>query len=139
MLVTVLWRMEGMPEAGQSAFADVAPGAWYQKAVAWAAASGIADGYGDGRFGPGDRITRQQMAAVFHRYAILKGLAGGGFARIDGIADYGDISHWAREAMSWSVGAGLIFGDQNGRLLPRDTATRAQTAAVIARFIELAE
>ena len=69
MLVTVLHRMDGEPDAAKASFPDVAEGKWFSKAVAWASANGIASGYANGNFGPNDPITREQLAVIFYQYA----------------------------------------------------------------------
>ncbi len=136
MLVTVLWRMEGSPEAaGAAAFSDVSPGAWYAEAVAWAAEHGIVSGYGGAGFGPNDSITREQMAAILHRYAQQKGydVSLGEESNILSYEDAFDISEYAIAALQWACGAGLMQGSE-GKLTPQGDATRAQVAAVLHSF-----
>lgn len=134
MLVTILHRLEGAPAAGEARFTDVAPDQWYAGAVAWAAANGIAGGYSDGRFGPDDTITREQLAAVLYRYAGCKGYDSTPAADLSGYSDGAQVSSYALEAMGWAVTKGLINGTGNGRLSPRNDADRAEVAAVLMRL-----
>ena len=140
MIVTILWRMEGEAAAQTvPAFADVAEGAYYAKAVAWAAENSIVTGYSDNAFGPNDAITREQLAVILFRYAQSKGLAAVDAAEhLNAFADAADVSSYAVQAMNWAVGQGLIQGS-NGLLLPQGTADRAQIAAVLHRFCELSK
>ena len=129
MLVTVLWRMEGEPRHGISGFTDVLPGGWYEKAVAWAAFSGIVSGTAEGVFSPDAAITREQLAVILWRYAGSPQPSGS----LSGFADAGEVSAYAAEAMAWAVEQGIVTGS-NGRLLPKSGATRAQTALMLQRF-----
>ena len=137
-LVTILYRLEGSPAASANPFNDVARGSYYEKAVAWAAENGIVTGYGDGLFGPNDRITREQLAAILHRYAQYKKLdvSVGEDTNILSYHDATSISDYAFPSMQWACGAGLLNG-ANGDLLPKNTATRAQTATILYRLASL--
>ena len=137
MLAALLHRLEGGPAASGAAFPDVASGAWYAGAVAWASANGIVNGGDDGGFHPADPVTREQMVVMLYRYAQYKGhdTTQGGMA-IREFADYDSISGYAAEAMAWAVNAGLVNGGDGGRLDPQGTATRAQIAALLMRFCE---
>ena len=110
---------------------------WYSDAVSWAAANGIVEGYGGGKFGPNDPITREQMAAILYRYCAFKAYDTSESADISRYDDAGSVSSWAREAMSWANGAGLITGMTGTTLAPRETATRAQVAMILMRFVKL--
>ena len=135
MIVTILWRMEGKPSPrGSVSFADVVPESWYAEAVSWAAGEKIVEGYGD-TFGPDDAITREQFATILYRYAQRKGCDTGIGKQTDisGYADAGSVSSWARDAMQWACGAGLMQGD-GVSLTPLADATRAQAAALFQRF-----
>lgn len=135
MLVTVLWRLDGLPNPkGTNAFTDIADGQWYTDAVLWASESGIVGGYGDGLFGTNDSITREQLAAILYRYAVVKGYDVSQPAEINDYADAMSVSEWALEAMRWAVGAGIITGTGNNTLSPAGTAARAQVAAMLTRF-----
>lgn len=133
MIVTILWRLQGSPEVeATETFTDVSPDAWYAKAIAWAVAEGVADGYGEGLFGPNDAITREQLAAMLWRYAASPETGGD----LSAFADGDDTSDWAQQAMSWAVAQGLITGVDSDRLAPRGQATRAQTATILMRFAQ---
>ena len=136
MLVTVLWRAEGEPSAGASAFADVPADAYYAKAVAWANANGIVQGYDASAFGPDDFITREQIAAIFQRYAGFKGMETSESGDLSQFGDAGKVSAWAQGNVSWAVGVGLISGKGDGVLDPLGSATRAEVAAILQRFLE---
>ena len=136
MLVTVLWRAAGEPSASASAFADVPADAWYAKAVAWANANGIVQGYDASTFAPDDRITREQLAAIFQRYAGFKGMETSGRGDLSQFGDTGALSGWAQEGVSWAVGAGLISGKGDGVLDPQGATTRAEAAVILQRFLE---
>lgn len=137
MLVQVLYRLAGQPAAAGGEFSDVGDGVWYADAVAWAAGAQIVNGYGNGRFGPDDPVTREQTAAILYRYAAWYDLAGDGEASLSDYPDAGTVSSWARSAMGWAVGAGYLTGSaEDGAVLlrPQALAVRAQTAAILARF-----
>ena len=127
-------RREGTPDAGAgTAFTDVAGGAYYAQSVAWASANGIVNGFEDGSFRPGEAITREQMAAIFMRYARYRGVDVTAQASLDSFPDQAKVSSYAREAMAWSVSTGLI-GGMDGLLVPGGSATRAQAATILMRL-----
>ncbi len=139
MLVTVLYRLEGEPEMKDAQwFEDVEKGQWYSDAVSWATFNGITMGYGDGSFGPEDFITREQIAAVMHRYAQYKGydVSVGENTNILSYDDFADISEYAIAPMQYAAGAGLMKGKSESTLNPGEFATRAEIAAILHRFIE---
>lgn len=137
MIVTVLYRLEGEPAVGSASFTDVHDGEYYAKAVAWASANGIVTGYGDGKFGPNDAITREQFAAILYRYAKYKGydVSVGENTNILSYTDAQSVSEYAVPALQWAGGAGVMNG-ASGKLLPKDNATRAQTAQLLMNFCE---
>lgn len=137
MIVTILYRMAGSPSvSGSSDFTDVAAGKWFAKAVAWAAANGIVNGYGDSLFGPNDPVTREQLAAILYRYAVYGGMTAVTLEEnLGGFADTAQLSAYAIQAMNWAVGQGLINGS-GSNLVPKAQATRAQVAAIIHRYLE---
>lgn len=135
MLVTVLWRYEGSVKAGENDFVDVPNGKYYTDAVAWAAVNGIVGGVGNGRFDPEGKITREQMATILYRYAQWKGIETEKRADLGGFPDANRVSSWALDAMRWAVAEGII-GGSDGKLLPEGSATRAQVAAILTRFIQ---
>lgn len=139
-IAVIFYRMEGSPAVeGENSFADVVRGsgtAWFYDAVTWAQQNGIMGGYDNSSFAPNDPITREQLAAIFYRYAQYKGYdtTQGGMA-IREFDDYESISDYAMSAMAWAVNTGLVKGDSN-LLYPNGTATRAEIAAMLHRFVE---
>ena len=135
MLVTVLWRYEGEPDAPANTFSDVKSGTWYSNAVSWAAANGVVNGVGNNKFDPEGKITREQMATILFRYAQKKGIDTSKRGNLNAFPDGGKTASWAKDAMQWTVGEGIINGS-DGKLLPQGSATRAQVATILMRFIE---
>ena len=135
MIVTILYRLEGEPKiTAANPFEDVAEGSWYTDAVIWAAENNIVSGYGNGKFGPNDNITREQLAAILYRYEQSKG--GGFVGAWMFLLDYPDaaeISSWADEAMHWCVMNGIING-KDGKLVPGGDASRAEAATMLMRY-----
>ena len=128
----ILYNREGGPAVtGSGAFTDVAPGQWYTPAVTWAAASGIVGGYGDGRFGPGRNITREQLAVMLWRYA-------GSPAATDTelrFTDADEASGYALDALCWAAENAVLNGYGDGRLGPNGLVTRAQAAQMLMNFL----
>ena len=139
-IVTILWRVEGMPFVERASFPDVTDDSWYAGSVNWAAANGIVLGYDDGRFGPDDSITREQFVTILYRYARYKGydVSVGEDTNILSYEDALKVNDWAVSAMQWACGSGVINGTSESMLSPQDTATRAQAASMIMRFVTLA-
>ena len=137
MIVTILYRMEGSPAvSGASEFKDVDGSKWFAKAVAWAAANGIVNGYGSGLFGPNDPVTREQLAAILYRYtAYRKASTTVNGNNLAGFTDLSTVSGYALESMNWAVSENLLKG-ADGKLDPKANATRAQVAAIIHRYLE---
>ena len=135
MLVTVLWRFAGQPKDGQNTFGDVPADQYYTDAVAWASANNVVNGVGKNRFNPNGVITREQMATILFRYAEANGLNTELRGDLNSFSDGNKVSGYAKDAMSWAVGMGLINGSK-GRLDPQGGATRAQVAAILMRYIE---
>ena len=136
MFVTVLYRSEGEENNnGRSGFNDVDSNAWYAKAVTWAVDNGIVEGYDSNTFGPNDKITREQMAAIIYRYAKYSGYDMSGAADLTA-SDANDVSDWALSAMKWALDVGIVSGMDDGRLLPQGTATRAQCASILMRCVQ---
>lgn len=137
-LAQILYNKEGQPAVtGGSGFTDVADGAWYADAVTWAAANGIVAGYGNGLFGPNDPITREQLVVMFWRYAEFKGCDTTQEGMIiREFSDYGSISGYAMDAMTWAVNTGVISGYEDKTLHPQANATRAQVAQMLKNFLE---
>ena len=139
MVATVLYRLEGSPRvSGGSGFTDVKSGSWYDDAVTWASRYGIIKGYGDDTFGPNDPFTREQMAALLYRYAdyCRCDMTAGRTIDLSQYRDHGDVSTYAIPALRWAIGEEIITG-RTGRLLaPDGTASRAEVAVMVARFVE---
>ena len=136
MLVTVLYRLEGEPTVtGRSSFTDVLSGAYYEKAVIWAAANGIVTGTDSTSFSPDAKVTREQLAAILYRYAQYRKLDTDASAKLNSFTDADSVSAYASEALGWAVSEGLING-ASGKLMPKGDATRAQVAAILHRFVK---
>lgn len=136
MILTVLYRLEGKPEVNSAnPFSDVPRNSYYENAITWAAANNIVSGYGEGKYGPNDDITREQLAAILYNFAKFKGYDVSKAASLNGYKDASKASAYAVPALQWAVAEGLIAGN-NGNLNPRGKATREQLAAVIHRFCE---
>lgn len=136
MVVTILYRLDGEPAAEPSAFLDVAAGQWYTDAVGWGAANKVVKGYSEDRFGPMDPVTREQLAAILHRYAQYKGYDVTEITDLAAYADMASISEYALEAMAWAVTLGAPEALSETALAPRDNATRAQVAVAFMNFCE---
>ncbi len=137
MFVTMLYRVAGAPTVSKTAdFSDVPGGTWFSDAVAWASSQGIVDGFDDDLFGPYNSLTREQLATILYRYAKWSGRST--YAPTDaltGFADADKVSSYALDAMRWAVYTGLMQGSENG-LEPQSSASRAQVAAIIHRFLD---
>ena len=133
MLATVLYSLEGCPAQDvESKFSDVSGETWYAGGIAWATENGIANGYGNGKFGPNDSVTREQFVLMLWKYA-------GSPKASDQVLDFTDsnqVSGYALEALCWAVENGILSGYTNGRLAPGGTATRAQAAQMLKNFME---
>jgi len=137
MLVSVLYRMAGSPAAdGTAAFLDVPAGQWYTDAVVWANGAGIVTGYSDAVFGTEDQVTREQIAVILHRYAAWCAEDVSAYADVSFYEDFASIGSYAVSAMGWARAEGLISGRTETTLAPKGTATRAEVAAIIHRFID---
>ncbi len=135
MLVTVLWRYDGTMAEGEIPFTDVPDGQWFTDAVRWSYEHKIVNGVGKDRFAPFAPVTREQIVTILYRYATTKGFDTSSRGDLSAFSDEKQVSSYALEAMQWAVGEGLINGS-NGKLLPKDDATRAQVAAIVMRFLE---
>ncbi len=136
MIVTVLWRMEGEPVVNSiNMFTDVEDDTWYSYAVVWAGANGIVNGYGDGRFGPNDTITREQLAAIIARYARFIGCE----MPAEETADYDDfdaVSDWAADDVASLTTLGIVEAEEDNTFSPKSDALRYQIAKALHMFCE---
>ena len=136
MVAVVLHNFEGNPDpAAQPGFTDAASANWYTDAVNWVAEKGIAGGYGNGSFGVKDPVTREQLVTILYRYAGAMGYSTEGAADLSAFPDGAGVSAYASEAMGWAVGSGLIVSTDRGVLAPGSSATRAQVASILHRFV----
>ena len=135
MIVTILYRMAGEPAVtGKCPFSDVQAGAYYEKAITWVSENEIVTGYGSGKFGPGDAITREQLASILYRYAGKPTARG----EISTFTDAAQVSAWASDAMRWALGEGILSGIGGGLLDPNGQATRAQAAKLLMNYLRKA-
>ena len=135
MVVTVLYRLEGEPYTyGSTRFTDVVSGSWYADAVAWASENGIVKGTSDTTFSPKQDVTREQLAAILYRYSEYCGYRTSGGMSIAGFSDADEVSAYARDAVRWAYGIGLIEGRTAATLAPKGTATRAEVATILMRY-----
>lgn len=134
MAVQILYNMAGKPAVGKSSFTDIE--GWYKAAITWAEEKNIASGYGDGRFGPNDNVTREQLAMMIYKYATLE-MGADGSERVDlnQFSDANQVSSWALTAMQWANATEIISGNDNGTLAPSKTVTRAEAATMIVKYI----
>ena len=137
MIVTMLYRLQGEPEVGDRTFSDVNADAYYADAVTWAAENGIVSGYGNKIFGPNDAITREQLAAILYRYCEAMRYEISARSDLSAYSDADSISSWATDVISWAHAMGLINGVSKTELAPQATATRAQVAAILERFLTI--
>lgn len=136
-IVTILYRLDGRPEVTKdNPFKDVAAGLYYEEPITWAAENTIVSGYSADTFGPGDSITREQMASILYRYARYKGYDITKRADLSIFEDLSKLSSYAQNSMAWANGAGLISGFTATKLEPQGNAMRAQVAAILYRFCE---
>jgi hypothetical protein len=132
-LAQILYNVAGQPEVtGENPFTDVNENQWYAKAVIWAAQAGVVEGYGNGKFGPYDKITRQDLAVMLWRYA---GKPTATQTSLD-FTDAAKVSDYAQAALLWANEVGIVQGDKNV-LDPKGNATRSQAATMLMRYLEL--
>ncbi len=134
--VCILYRMEGSPKVTfKNKFSDVKDGEFYSEAVTWASSEGVISGYEDGRFGPADNITREQIAVMMNCYAKYKGEDVSQSANLNKYPDGKSVSSFATESVKWAVAEGLIKGQGDGTLDPQGDTSRAACAAIITRYL----
>ena len=138
MAVQILYNLEGQPDLSSEnlgyPYEDVDAQAWYGDAVYWARITGVATGYGDGTFQPGDSITRQEFAQMLYNYAKYKGYdltAAGDLAQFP---DSESVADWAEAAMRWANGNQLINGHDDGTIDAAGIGTRTQAASILMKF-----
>lgn len=136
-VATILYRLSNVEAKGDNAFTDVDSGDWYAEAVTWAVGTGVVTGYSETLFGPKDHIDRQQFAVMLYRYAQLLKLDTAAQAELKQFQDAANVADWASEAMVWCVDKGILKGNGYGGLNPAGTATRAECAVMLDRFIGL--
>ncbi len=136
MMVTILYRMEGEPDAGTANFSDVADWMYYANSVAWATEKGIVTGHEDGTFQPDNEVTREQLVSMLYRYAKLKGYDTTKGKKNTQFIDSGIIEPYAQEAVEWAASIGLVNGYQDGSFRPGGKAARAEVAAILMRFCQ---
>ena len=133
-IAQILYAAEGKPAVTKdNQFRDVASNQWYAQAVNWAAEKKLVAGYGNGKFGPNDPVTRQQMVAIMYQYAKMKGYDTAASGDLNGFADRNQVSSWAHDPLKWAVGHTVISGTGHG-IEPNGTATRAQIAVILQAF-----
>ena len=137
MVAQILYAREGKPAvSGAAAISDVPANAWFHDAMQWAKAQGVIAGYPDGRMEPNAPVTREQLAVILHSYAQKKGMDVSKTADLAGYADAANMSVWAKDAMSWAVGSGLISGRSASTLAPAGSATRAECAVIFTQMFQ---
>ncbi len=137
MVAAMLYRMAGSPAAyyGGRQFTDGADGKWYSSVIRWASQMGIVTGFQDGSFRPNENVTRVQLAAMLFRFAQYQSRDIQGRGDLNSYQDSSSVQAWAKEAIQWAVAKGLISGKSGARLDPSGSATRAEAAAVLVRFL----
>ena len=136
MLVTVLYRIAGSPAVTERApFTDVPAGQWYSDAVDWAYATGVVNGVTETEFGLTNDVTREQLTTMLYRYAERCGYDVTALSELSAFEDAATVAEYAKAPMRWAVANAIVGGD-NGKLLPRGSATRAQCAKMISVFYD---
>lgn len=136
-IVLILYRLSGSPSvSGVTKFSDVPANQWYSAAVAWASNNNIVNGRSNNVFDPGTAVTRQELAAILYRYNNYRGLSNGNLSNLSQFTDRGYVQSYAKEAMQWAVGNGIISGTTNTTLSPNGTAIRYQAAAMLTRYCQ---
>lgn len=134
MMAQILYNIENATASGAAAFPDVAASDWFATAVSWVSSQNYMSGYSNGRFGPNDNITREQLAVILYRYAQAKGYDVTGSAELSGFADGASVASWSADAVRWAVSVGLLSGKSGSRLDPAGPATRAEVAQILMNF-----
>ena len=122
--------------ASAASFTDVPDGQWYSDAVNWAAGEGIVNGVGGNRFAPDDNVSREQIATILYQYVLSTGETAEADASVlSGYGDSASVHSWAADGMAWAVGEGIITGKPGSLLAPTDSATSAEVATMLMRFL----
>ena len=138
--VTVLYRLAGSPETEyREVFTDVPDGQWYTRSIMWASQKGIVSGYGNGSFGVGDPLTREQMLTFLYRFAKAEGMDTGKQSDLSTYADREDISNFALDAVRWAAAEGLLPDREEGKIGARNVSTRADCAYLVSAYRKLRE
>ncbi len=138
MLACVLYRLEGTSDVyGDSGFRDVKDGMWYYDAVSWANANGIVNGVNENEFNPDGEVTREQAATILYRYIKYLDMSAQRKGDLSKFRDSDKVSPWAKEAMEWATGEGIITGKPDNILAPKGNATRTEVAAILTRLITI--
>lgn len=139
MVATIVHRIAGAPDAAGTnmPFRDVPAGAYYAQPVLWAYHAGVVNGCGADTFCPTQAISRLDLTVILYRYACLAGVADAAQSEnvLSGFADAGAVGDYARAALAWAVENGIVYGRNDHRINPRGTATRAECAALLWRFV----
>ena len=138
MMATILYNLDGNPEAPKPTFTDVAADKWYTDAIGWAAANRIVSGGGDNTYNPGGSLTREQMSQIVYNFAgAYKGLDVSGQADLSSFTDVSSIHSWALPGMRWAVNEGIMTGYGTTTVLaPGESATRAQVIMFVANYCQ---
>ena len=138
MLVTVLHRLDNSPtSSADKSFSDIKDDAWYSQSVNWAVKNGIVNGISESEFAPENEISREQVATILYRFAVYKGYSTEAQATTGEFNDYKSISPYALDAIDFMVSNGILTGRENNVLAPADSITRAESAAMLMRFVEV--
>lgn len=136
MMITILHRIDGDNTVYEKdIFNDVEKNSWYENAVSWGFENKIVTGTGESTFAPMNNLTREQLCVMLYNYTVHIGIEPE-FADISSYTDYETVSVWAKDAVSWAVQEKIVTGKENNTLAPKDSATRAEVAAVIRRYTE---
>lgn len=136
-MAQILHNLEGNPSySGRIFFKDVDPEKWYAPAIRWANAEGLMEGYDESAFGTNDVLTREQLVTVLHRYGLYRQVVTRTDGDLSSFSDGAAVSPWAVDAFSWAVQSGIVDGVGGNALAPKESATRAQMAAILMRYCE---
>ncbi len=134
MVAQILYNLEGQPTVtGESTFTDVS-GHWAIDAITWAQKTGVVTGYENNTFRPNQAVTREELAQVLYNYAQYKKITLPALGDLSKFPDGDKVSPWARTAMKWATGLGVINGYEDSTLEPGGDSTRAQAASILMNF-----